>query len=447
MRLLTILWKSDNFNSHKLIIQCLDPILMSLRIAFICMEYFNYTNRKSETVPSNAHGGFGFLTRVKAEYLSRKGFDVHVLIPGINFKDNINNDLEINGVRVHTYQEKTNHSKITRTMRTLIGRNHNKYFEELLNKIKPDIIQSEDTPPLDILRNTSIQIPFLFVLQDPFDYYDVNLLLDSERDYLSIPITGKIGYELKTTDYHFRNKRITEAIHKSTFVKPVHKFLTKNKYLQVYAEAKFIAEKSKTLFSLPNTPYSLRNPIAVYDIEREKFDEPTICWVARWDPQKRPDMALLIAKQLPEVKFIMIGTANRNTAHYEVVEDYLKKTFSEMKNVSILGFVNEEEKREIIGKSWALLNTSIREGLPITFLEALAEETPIISYVDPDSYVSRFGIKVDYSLESFIHGIEQAVSERLFQKIGQNERSYALREHALDVVMNKHIQIYSDIRS
>jgi hypothetical protein len=44
-----------------------------------------------------------------------------------------------------------------------------------------------------------------------------------------------------------------------------------------------------------------------------------------------------------------------------------------------------------------------------------------------------------------MQGIEQAVSERLFQKIGQDERSFVSHEHALDVVMNKHIQTYNNL--
>ena len=169
-------------------------------------------------------------------------------------------------------------------------------------------------------------------------------------------------------------------------------FIKNLKNIKNFAEAKFISEKAMKMFNLTYAPEVLRNLIMVLDSKRERYDEPTIVWVARWDPQKRPDMVLLIAKQLPEFKFIMIGTANITSIHSEVVENYLKNKISNLKNVKILGFVSEEVKREIIGRSWALLNTSIREGLPITFLESLAEGTPIVSYVDPDQYVSKFGV-------------------------------------------------------
>jgi glycosyltransferase involved in cell wall biosynthesis len=39
-----------------------------------------------------------------------------------------------------------------------------------------------------------------------------------------------------------------------------------------------------------------------------------------------------------------------------------------------------------------LVNTSIHEGLSVSFLEALAHEVPIVASVDPDTVVSRFGL-------------------------------------------------------
>lgn len=421
---------------------------MDLRIGFVCGEYFNYTNNEKEIKPTNIHGGFGFLTKVKAEYLAKEGYDIHVFVPRESFYENANDNVEINGVKVHTYKTDSLSSRPIRAIKGLMGLAHNKYFNAALREFRPDILQAEDTPPSDILRNTSMEIPFILVFQDPFDYYDINLLIDSEKDYLRIPITGKVGYEMKDAEYRFRNKRIVKTIHKNNFVKPVHSFITKNRYLEAYAEAGFIAEKSKNLFFLPRIPDILHNPVKVYDAAQKKYENPTICWVARWDPQKRPDMGLLIAKQLPEVNFIVIGTANRNSAHYEIVEEYLKKNFSDLKNLKILGFVAEQAKREIIGKSWALLNTSIREGLPVTFLEALAEGTPIISYVDPDQYVTNFGIKAEsYTVKAFADAIKSAIKDEGFNQIGSRSVPFIKKNHETAIVMRQHISIYDKMLS
>ena len=420
---------------------------MDLRVGFVCNEYFHFDEINGKFQPSNAHGGVGFLTRVKAEYLAEHGYDVHVFIPGENFRNNIMETKIINKVQVHTYR--TDYGKrsfIGKAIREIKGLTHNPDLEKYFNEIKLDILQSEDMPPANILFNKSLNIPFILVFQDPWDYYDVNLLYDSDQNYLNIPKSGILGYEVKPQDYKFIYAFLINMVHKKNNIKPMHRFLTSNnKIINNYAEAEFIANKAKEIYNLDKIPGLLRNPIKMYNIKREKFENPTICWVARWDPQKRPDMALLIARKMPDINFIMIGTASKNSKNYQEVEDYLKKEFSQLKNLTIMGFVSEEKKREIIGKSWGLLNTSIREGLPITFLEAMAEGTPIISYVDPDMYTSRFGIKVDYNIDSFKQGIEKAVTEKLYDKIGNKEREYVLKEHELEVVMNKHLQIYEKI--
>ena len=420
---------------------------MDLTVGFVCNEYFNFNMLNGDLKPSKSHGGFGFLTRVKAEYLAKIGYEVHVFLPAINFGENENYNLEINKVNIHAYKTKNYQPKfIGRALRELRGLTVNRYLETYLKEVKPDILQSEDTPPADILIRRNINTPFLLVFQDPFNCYDVNLLLDSEKNYLQIPSSHKLGYQLKFENYHFKNKFLVDMSHKKNFINPMKIFINRSKNIKVFSEAKFISEKAAQMLRLSSLPELLLNPIDVFDLKRKKYDEPTIVWVARWDPQKRPDMALLVAKQMPEVNFIMIGTANRNSAHYEIVEEYLKKEFSGLRNLTILGFVSEEKKREIIGNSWALLNTSIREGLPITFLEALAEGTPIVSYVDPDQYVTNFGIKAQsYKVEGFVDAIKEIIKDERFKHIGLKSIPFIRENHETLAVMNKHILIYDKI--
>ena len=125
---------------------------MDLKIGFVCNEYFHFNEINSYLNPSKLHGGFGFLTRIKAEYLAKMGYDVHVFIPAGNFGENKNYSLEINKVNIHAYMTKENKSNfIGKALRELRGLQENEYLESYLNEIKPDILQSEDTPSADIL--------------------------------------------------------------------------------------------------------------------------------------------------------------------------------------------------------------------------------------------------------------------------------------------------------
>ena len=419
-----------------------------MNIGFVCSEYFSYGERNGKLAPTSVHGGFGFLTRTKAEYLASLCHDVHVFTyaSSFDYERNASDAFEENGVKIHLIpeRERVGKNSISTGLTYIFSSpKDNKYFKETVDREDIQILQFEDTPTTLLMSETD-RVPKILVFQDPFDYYDVNLLLDSEHNYLNLLKGGGQFYTIKQRGT-FLHEAVVNLLHRKNFVSPVRRIVEKSSLLNIFTEADFIGAKVRTLFKLSYTPKTLRNPINVFDEVREKTEKPSFVWIGRWDPQKRPDTMLYVASKLPDYDFYMIGTATRGPKSYISVEEKLSVEFSKYSNIHILGFIDESSKRDYIGKAWGLINTSVREGLPITFLEALAEGTPIISYVNPDNYVSRFGIKVDYDEKSFIQGIELAVSERLFQKIGQEERLYASREHGLDVVMNKHIQIYKDL--
>lgn len=61
------------------------------------------------------------------------------------------------------------------------------------------------------------------------------------------------------------------------------------------------------------------------------------------------------------------------------------------KNLIFKGHVDGEEKKELLKSARILINTSIWEGIPISWLECLSYGTVIISAFERDDLVSRFG--------------------------------------------------------
>jgi glycosyltransferase involved in cell wall biosynthesis len=120
----------------------------------------------------------------------------------------------------------------------------------------------------------------------------------------------------------------------------------------------------------------------------EKASDPTVIVVGRLDPIKRPWVALALAERLPHVSFLFLGQNHFRGPGSWQPPDTLPA------NVKMLGHVDGEEKARLLSSAWLLLNTSIHEGLPITFIEALACQTPIVSCVNPDQVVSHFGMFV-----------------------------------------------------
>jgi glycosyltransferase involved in cell wall biosynthesis len=170
----------------------------------------------------------------------------------------------------------------------------------------------------------------------------------------------------------------------------------------------------------------------------EKDENPTVCFLARWDPQKRVELFFKLAKENPEVHFIAMGQS-----HNPEKDRALREAYSKVPNLRLTGFVSEAEKQEILGRSWATINTSIREALPVSFLESLANCTPVISGEDPDRLVSRYGYPVVD--EDYQAGLEWLLESSSWRKAGAMGRKHVENVFDSNRVADLHIHEYEKI--
>jgi glycosyltransferase involved in cell wall biosynthesis len=121
-----------------------------------------------------------------------------------------------------------------------------------------------------------------------------------------------------------------------------------------------------------------------------KADRPLVVFLARLDPVKRPWLFAALAERFPDVDFIAMGQS-----HFRGPGTWQPQELPP--NLRMVGHAGEEQKQSILSSAWVLVNTSIHEGLSVSFLEALAREVPVIASVNPDDVVSRFGTFVGRS--------------------------------------------------
>jgi glycosyltransferase involved in cell wall biosynthesis len=131
----------------------------------------------------------------------------------------------------------------------------------------------------------------------------------------------------------------------------------------------------------------LPNPIPVARQPGPKAAAPLVAFLARLDPAKRPWLFAALAREFPDVEFVMLGQS-----HFDGAGSWRAADLPP--NLRLAGSVAGDEKLRELDAAWVLVNTSVHEGLAVSFQEALASRTPLLACVDPERVVSRFGISV-----------------------------------------------------
>jgi len=372
----------------------------SLRICFIVNEY----------PVKGKVGGFGTLTRDLAKGLTARGWDICVLVPRHKeIAANIQKNIEfVDGIPIFTIPS------------NFKGKLENKAVYKLIDA---DIYHSEDViyDSYFAAKWSKKGAKHIVTFQDPPTFEDLWMLETTRNEGHS---------KLKKFKW-----RIKFALRHMVFMKYI------KRCDGFFSEAKFLIDKSKKMFNIKEKIGFLPNPVNIPKRKMKKARSPTVCFLGRWDTQKRPWLFFDLAKKFPKVIFIAMGQPQENV---EWLKDF-KKKYGNLKNLQMPGFVSESEKSKILEKSWALVSTSVREGLPVAFLEALAHETPIISFVNPDKLPEKFGFWA--KTENFEDGLEWLLQSKEWRLKGKKGRKYVETWHAYDRVLEMHEKVYQEILS
>lgn len=365
-----------------------------MRVCIVSPEFFHW----------GVHGGFGYVTWTLGRKLAERGVEVYVVTPKRKGQRPCE---EVDGVKVMGYDDCHGYPYPARAVASRL-RSRDAYREA-----DADIYHSQAASFNTLAAETAAPDRLhLITFQDPYDQEEWRRIAEVEPRYRTGPAQWA----------RMRAERLiqAEACRRAD---------------GLYAQARFLATRAQRLFNLKATPGFLPNPVPVPERTPEKSSEPTVCFLARWDPQKRVELFLSLARRLPQVRFIAMGRG-----HNPPRDAALRRAYGGAPNLELTGFVSEEEKSRVLGESWALVNTSVREALPVSFLEALAHGTPIISGENPDGLTERYGYRVeggDY--ESAIHRMLRD-PERL--RKGAEGRSHVKRVHDADRVADLHVKVY-----
>jgi glycosyltransferase involved in cell wall biosynthesis len=198
------------------------------------------------------------------------------------------------------------------------------------------------------------------------------------------------------------------------------------------------------LYNLPDFFHAkfTPNPIIIPNISPVDLQHKnnSIVALGRLDSIKRPWIIGETARRLSEYDFYFLGQY-----HEERVKKIMEPYY-ELKNCHFLGHLEGYEKDKILREAKILINTSIHEAVPVSFLEALSYGLCLVSNRNPDNLTSEYGIYTGQingegfdidTAEPFIKGIQQIMeNDDLRIKIAEKGIEYIKTYHTIDRFVN-----------
>jgi len=107
-----------------------------------------------------------------------------------------------------------------------------------------------------------------------------------------------------------------------------------------------------------------------------------VLWVAsmRERDYKRPELFLELARRMPRRRFVMIGGAGGDAGN--ACFERIRNEAAAIPNVEFTGFLPLARVEPYFDRARILVNTSVHEGMPNTFLQAWARGVPTVAFVD-----------------------------------------------------------------
>jgi glycosyltransferase involved in cell wall biosynthesis len=188
------------------------------------------------------------------------------------------------------------------------------------------------------------------------------------------------------------------------------------------------------------------NPTRAVPDARGTTREPGFLWVGRFQPTKRPTVALDLARALPDERFTIIGGYAGDKRYAFAITEAAKR----IPNVEHIPFVPPREMDAYYRGAYALVNTSSLEGFPNTYLHAWAHGVPVITMeIDPDGILEKNGIGI---VTGTFEGLVEALRRIRLNRTMRSEMSakatrYVRTNHDIKDRGDDYIRLFESVLS
>lgn len=141
--------------------------------------------------------------------------------------------------------------------------------------------------------------------------------------------------------------------------------------------------------------YGCESVVAGMLVEPQQRDLPLaerdidVLWVNNLRPFKRPDLALELARRLPDLRIHMVGGPQMG---HEDLYQQMAQDAQSLPNLVFHGRVPYHDVNALYERARVFVNTSDSEGFPNSYLQAWRRGTPVIAFFDPDRVIAQQGL-------------------------------------------------------
>jgi len=165
-------------------------------------------------------------------------------------------------------------------------------------------------------------------------------------------------------------------------------------------------------------------------------------WVSNIRQVKRPDLALDVARLLPELGFQMAGGPVGGS---EAMYDEVRAAAQGLPNMEFSGTVPYQQVSQVFANARVFVNTSDVEGFPNSYLQAWTNGVPVVAFFDPDGVIAREGLGVAVrTLEEMCAAVERlATSESDWRAASRRCLDFMAREFSADRILEPYLETFA----
>lgn len=242
-----------------------------------------------------------------------------------------------------------------------------------------------------------------------------------------------------------RLKESRKSLLKKTVLYPIKAledwYINKGMQMPDYIVNQNTHQKEQTLKHLDRDGIIL-NSYYFIDENEEIPIKNQVLWLARWSKEKQPELFVEMISQLKPtaIDVVMAGDANSSNAMAELATNARKL------NIKTPGKIAYKDVNSYFAKSLVFVNTSYREGVSNTFIEAMLNGVPVLSLnSNPNNWLTdlNIGYCAHGNIEDLATSLEGLLNNReKLRKMSDDARAFAKQQFSNDQIIEDYIKLF-----